>query len=313
MNAVGAPRVVFIGSEEIGWECLQTLLRIGANVVGVFTLDEAAGRRAVAFRSFAPFADSGVPVYFGDGTLAADDATAMRELAPDLIYEIGWSQLLPPDILAIPSAAAVGMHCSLLPKHRGRAPIPWSIIFGLQRSGMTLFHLSTGADRGDIIGQAEFAIGSDDTAGDVYGKSVQAAVSLVETYHPMLANGTSPRIPQDLRRSDSWPRRTPQDGLIDWEMSAVRLYDWVRALTHPFPGAFTYWGDRKVFVWKAQSTDGNYAEPSGTVVGTRSDRIVVTSGQGALAITSLQLDGGEELGAAAFVARHHLAVGEMFG
>jgi len=313
MNDAGRPRVVFIGSEEIGWECLQTLRRVGANVVGVFTLDDEAGRRAVAFRSFEPIKDNGVPVHFGDGTLAAHDAAAMRELAPDLIYEIGWSQLLPPDILAIPTAAAVGMHCSLLPKHRGRAPIPWSIIFGLQRSGMTLFHLSTGADRGDIIGQAEFPIGSHDTAGDVYRKSVRAAVSLIETHHPMLVNGTAPRIPQDVRRSDVWARRTPQDGLIDWEMSAGRLYDWVRALTHPFPGAFTYWGDRKLFVWQAQSTEGHFDDPSGTVVGTRSDGIVVTSGQGALAITSLQLDGGDELSASAFAAEHRLVVGEVFG
>lgn len=311
--AVRDARVVFIGAEEIGWQSLQALLDLHANVVGVYTLGAEMSGRAVAFRSFEPFQARGVRVRYGGGALGAEDFAAIADLKPDLIYEIGWSQLLPPDLLAIPSIGTVGMHGTLLPKHRGRAPIPWSIILGLTRTGMTLFHLTADADRGDIIGQEEFPIGPDDSAADVYAKAVRAASNLMVTFHPMLAAGTAPRRPQDLRRSDYWPRRTPQDGLIDWTMSTRGLYDWVRALTHPFPGAFTFWGERKLFIWRARPADGPAADPPGSVLECGRGGLLVAAGDGAVALESLQIEGEEELPGDAFGQRHHLAVGDLLG
>lgn len=312
MSAAPA-RVVFIGSEEIGWASLRALLDAGANVVGVYALNEAAGRRVVAHRSFEPFAAEHVALNYGDGMLTAGDVATIRQLRPDLIYEVGWSQLLPPELLTIPALGTVGMHCSLLPKHRGRAPIPWSIIHGLTRSGMTLFYLTGDADRGDIVGQEAFAIGPHDTAADVYGKAVVAAVTLIGRYHPQLAGGVAPRIRQDPARSDYWPKRTPQDGLIDWEMSTARLYDWVRALTHPFPGAFTFWGDRKLLVWQARPESGTTAARAGAVLTASSAGILVGTGDGALAVTSLQIEGEDELDAATFLRRHTLSVSDVLG
>ena len=306
-------RVAFIGGEEIGFACLEALLRVGAKVVGVWTLGEQARDDVVAFRSFAPFAGQGVPVWHSNGALCADDIAQIAAAKPDIIYAVGCSQLLPTELLTIPTIAAVRMHCSLLPRHRGRAPIPWSVILGLRRSGVTLFHLSREADRGDIIGQEAFPIAPHDTAGDIYRKAVRASVSLIEVYHALLTASAAPRIQQDLRRSDYWPKRTPQDGLIDWDTSAACLYSWVRALTHPFPGAFTYWRDRKLFIWEVHPAGATSIGPAGSVVELTAREILVNTGEGSLAITSLQMDCEEELRPEAFLSRHQLRTGDVFG
>ena len=304
-------RIVFIGSEEIGWRCLETLISVGTSIAGAFTLSESLAREAVAFRSFAPFADRSVPLHFVEDINAKPVAACIRAMRPDLVYQIGWSQLLKEEILEIPRDGCVGMHCSLLPKHRGRAPIPWSIIFGLRRSGMSLFHLTPTADAGALIGQEPFVILPNDSATEVYEKAVNAAVRLVRTFHPQLEAGTAPRMSQDQRPSDRWPRRTPDDGLIDWDRSARHLYDWVRALTHPFPGAFTFWRARKLTIWRARPGDVDTAPAAGTVLAVDSERgVLVGTGEGALWLTSVQWHGEEERQAADFAGQHGFSVGE---
>lgn len=305
-------RVVFIGAEETGRRCLEALVRSGVDVAGAFTLDRPVGGHLVGPDAFARFQDLGVPVHFVSDINAADVVGQVRALEPDLLYEIGWSQLLSPAVLAVPRDGCLGMHCSLLPKHRGRAPIPWSIIFGLRRSGMTLFYLSERADAGDIIGQESFAIGPDDTATEVYQKSVDAAVRLITTYHPLLERGEAPRLPSDPRFSDYWPKRTPEDGVIDWDRSARCLYDWVRALTHPFPGAFTFWRDRKLLVWKAAPAETTGEEAGRLLAIDAGAGLLVGTGEGSLWLHTVQLENDEELPACAFAARYGAVVGDQF-
>lgn len=303
-------RVVFIGTEELGWRCLETLIEIDASIDGVFTLSEDHARQAAAFRSFRPFEATTAALHFVPDINAPEVVDCIRAMRPDLIYQIGWSQLLSAELLDIPREASVGMHCSLLPKHRGRAPIPWSIIFGLRRSGMSLFHLTPDPDAGALIGQEPFAILPDDSATDVYAKAVEAAVRLIRTFHPLLDAGTAPSIPQDRRPLDRWPRRTPDDGLIDWDRSAHHLYDWVRALTHPFPGAFTFWRDRKLTVWRATPAGIEGAGTAGTVLTVDPARgILVETGEGTLWLTSVQWDGDEERPAADFAIRQGVDAG----
>ncbi|MDP6580968.1 MAG: methionyl-tRNA formyltransferase [Vicinamibacterales bacterium] len=305
------PGVVFIGTEEIGWRCLEALLELDARVVGIFTLTEARAKEAVAFRSFRPFLDRSLPVEFVDDINAPEVIERIRSLRPVLAYEIGWSQILSKPLLETPTDGCVGMHCSLLPRHRGRAPVPWSIIFGLRKSGMSLFHLSAGPDDGDLIGQSTFAIQPDDSATEVYAKSVDAAEQLVRIYHPQLEAGTAPRVRQDPRRSDTWPRRTPQDGLIDWDRSAHHLYDWVRALTHPFPGAFTFWRDGKLVVWRAKPGMPADGAEAGAILDIDAERgILVGTGEGTLWLTSVQWHGHDEWPAAEFATREGVRVGE---
>ena len=148
------------------------------------------------------------------------------------------------------------MHPTLLPRHRGRAPIPWAILSGLARTGVTLFEIvDATADSGPIVGQVEVEIAPDETATSLFERINDAHVELIRTYMPQLLAGTAPRIPQDVSRASTWTKRTPADGIIDWETRAPYLYDWVRAQTRPYPGAFTFLGDRKVVVWRARPVE----------------------------------------------------------
>ena len=177
----------------------------------------------------------------------------MRALEPDLIFVVGWSQLVRDSFIALASEGVFGMHPTLLPRHRGRAPVPWAILTGLARTGVTLFEIvDASADSGSIVGQVTLDVAPDETATTLFARIADAHVELTQELLPQIIARTAPRIPQDPTRASSWPRRTPADGIIDWDTRAPYLYDWVRAQTRPYPGAFTFLGDEKVIVWSAR-------------------------------------------------------------
>ena len=184
----------------------------------------------------------------------SDTLAAVGELEPELVFVVGWSQLVRDPFIELASEGVFGMHPTLLPRHRGRAPIPWAILTGLARTGVTLFEI-VDADRG--LGGAssdsvEVEISPDETATTLFARIADAHVELIARAVPQLLARTAPRIPQDPSRASSWPKRSPADGIIDWETRAPYLYDWVRAQTRPYPGAFTFLGDEKVIVWGAR-------------------------------------------------------------
>ena len=163
---------------------------------------------------------------------------------------------------------------------------------------MTLFEIADAtADSGPIVAQVEVAISPDETATTLYERIASAHVELIRDTVPKLIAGTAPRTPQDLRRASAWPKRTPADGIIDWDTRARYLYDWVRALTRPYPGAFTYLGDEKVVVWRARPVDAPAAAPAGTVVDERPEGPIVACGEGALLLEEVESAGPLTVGA----------------
>ena len=181
------------------------------------------------------------------------------------------------------------MHPTLLPRHRGRAAIPWAILSGLAKTGVTLFEIADGtADSGPIVGQVEVPLTRDETATTLYEKITEAHLELVRRYVPQLLDGTAERIPQDTRRASTWPRRAPADGVIDWETRAPYLYDWVRAQTRPYPGAFTYLGEGKLVVWRARPVELDEKAPAGTVIGLDGDDAIVACGEGGLVLEEVE-------------------------
>ena len=194
------------------------------------------------------------------------------------------------------------MHPTLLPRHRGRAPIPWAILTGLARTGVTLFEIvDATADSGAIVGQRVVEISADETATTLFERIAEAHVSLIREYVPQLLTRTAPRIAQDPVRASSWPKRTPADGIIDWETRAPYLHDWVRAQTRPYPGAFTFLGREKVVVWRARPVSLDAEAPAGTVVAARPEGPVVACGEGGLLLEEVETAAGE------------LAVGALLG
>ena len=140
------------------------------------------------------------------------------------------------------------LHCYL---NIGGVPVPWTIINGETETGVTFFYLVEGIDNGDIIAQQKYSIEPHDNCATVYEKATLASIDILRKYLPLIAVGKAPRIHQDESQATYFPPRKPEDGLIDWIWSAKRIHDFIRAQTHPYPGAFTLLGDKKVIIWDA--------------------------------------------------------------
>jgi methionyl-tRNA formyltransferase len=164
---------------------------------------------------------------------------------------------------------------------------------------VTLFEIADAtADSGPIVGQVEVPVAPDETATTLFDRLAAAHVDLVRDHLPGLLAGTAPRLPQDPRRASAWQKRTPADGIIDWDTRAPYLYDWVRAQTRPYPGAFTFLGDTRIVVWRAAPTYLAAGAPAGTVVEGRESGVVVACGDGGLVLEEVEPEGGEVLAGA---------------
>jgi len=273
-------RIVFIGASELGWECCRVLFERGQNIVGILSAPREfriswspSGVTNVRHRSFDDLAAAhDVPLRLMT-TKMRDSAEWIAGLHPDLLVVAGWYHLIPKSMLANVPLGAVGLHNSLLPRYRGGAPLVWSIINGESETGVTLFYLADGVDDGDIVGQQAFPIAFEDTIADVVRKAIDAAVDVVARHVPEIALGAAPRIPQDHATATTFPQRGPEDGLLDWNAKSARqAYDWVRAQTRPYPGAFTWRGSEKLTIWRASLLDEMAVAPPGTFV--REDAVV---------------------------------------
>ena len=287
-------RTIWVSFDTIGRDCLEAAAEAGAEIVGIVTspgpvdpdrsgqcsFDEVATRHDAALVE-------------ARDVNAPETLNALRKLEPELVFVVGWSQLVHDPFIAIARGGVFGMHPTLLPRHRGRAPIPWAILSGLARTGVTLFEIvDSTADSGAIVGQVSVDVAADETATTLFDRLAAAHVELVRECVPQLLAGTAPRVPQDPRRASAWPKRVPADGIIDWETRAPYLYDWVRAQTRPYPGAFTFLGDEKIVVWRARPVELEDPAPAGTVVAALADGPVVACGEGGLLLEEVETRAG---------------------
>lgn len=244
-------RIAVFAYSETGHECLKALFDRGANVVLVATHADSPGEE-IWFPSVAELARArGIEPVIAD---AADAALAARveAAAPDLLFSFYFRHVLPERILKMPRLGAYNLHGSLLPKYRGRAPVNWAVARGETQTGATLHVMTEKPDAGDIVDQEAVPIGPDDTAYEVQKRVTQAGVRILERRLAELSAGTAPRRPQDEAAATTFPRRSPEDGRIDWTRPAEQVHDLVRAVTHPYPGAFTDIFGGKTWIWRTR-------------------------------------------------------------
>ena len=283
-------RTVWVSFDTIGRACLGAAADAGAEIVGVVTLPGSVDANRSGQCAFDEVAESQGAVLIETADINEDETLeAIRALDPELVFVVGWSQLVRESFLALARDGVFGMHPTLLPRHRGRAAIPWAILSGLARTGVTLFEIvDETADSGGIVGQVVIDIEADETAETLFERISDAHVGLIREFVPQLLTRSAPRSPQDPSRASVWQKRTPADGIIDWETRAPYLYDWVRAQTRPYPGAFTFLGDEKVVVWRARPVDLDAAAPAGTIVATKPEGPIVACGEGALLLEEVE-------------------------
>jgi methionyl-tRNA formyltransferase len=298
-------RIVFIGGTKRGYQTLKALVDSGANVVGIISLlqdEHEIERYEEAIESLA--IKSKIPHYQTKWMKDRNYSDLIaKDIEPDIAFVVGCRILIPQEIYRIPPLGTLAVHDSLLPDYRGFAPLNWSILNGEEKTGVSLFYLNELMDGGDIVAQKCVSIGSDDLAPLVYDRVCQATVDLIVEAYTLLCEGRTPRTPQDYSIGSFACSRTPADGLINWYQPTIAIYNQIRALTYPYPGAFTFLDSKRLTIWKAKPVS-NPPTYKGCIPG----RVVnvsklegyveILTSDGILRICEVQLDGENKTDAA---------------
>ncbi|MBQ4763045.1 bifunctional UDP-4-amino-4-deoxy-L-arabinose formyltransferase/UDP-glucuronic acid oxidase ArnA [Pectobacterium versatile] len=283
-------KAIVFAYHDIGCVGLEALKLAGYEIQAVFTHSDAPGENHFYASVAKAAAEMDVPVFAPEDINHPLWVNRIRELAPDVIFSFYYRTLLSDDILQLPAFGAFNLHGSLLPRYRGRAPVNWVLVNGETQTGVTLHKMVSRADAGDIVAQSVVAIDDNDTALTLHGKCRTAAAALLAQQLPLIRSREITLTPQDESRASYFGRRTAADGLIDWHKSAREINNLIRAVTEPYPGAFTFLGERNVTIWRARVVKDKIGGEPGAIIST--SPLVVSCGEDALEIVSGQSETG---------------------
>ena len=277
-------RIVFIGTVEFSLRALERLLAMNAEIVGVCTLQESKFNADHVDLSGLSEAH-GVPWFYAEDINSAKALNWIRDKSPDVVFCFGWSRLLKQDLLGLAPLGVVGFHPAALPANRGRHPLIWALVLGLEKTASTFFFMDDSADSGDILSQHEIIIDDEDDARSLYDKIIYSALDQIEEFVPLLAAGTYQRRKQDQRFANTWRKRDSADGKIDWRISAHSIHNLVRGLARPYVGAHFIVDGQEIKVWKtAVVSDAPRNIEPGKVLMQKGSRPVVKCGEGAICL-----------------------------
>ena len=283
-------RVLFIGSKPLGLRCLKKLYELKPSaLIGVMTFDDRDDQRN-AFDDICRFAaKQNIPIHIAKNR--KDSESIIAEIEPEICFVNGWYWLIGNETLNLVPHGFLGLHNSLLPKYRGGSPLVWSMINGEKYAGYSIFSFTEGMDEGDIWAQEKAEIGPEDYISDMLAKLEEKAITKLDTIYPQILNGDLKPTPQNHSLATFCAMRTPEDGRIDWNWPAKRVFDFIRAQSEPYPGAFTFIDDKKIIIWRARLLDLTYYGTSGQVARVSPDGVLVICGDSRpLLITVAEID-----------------------
>lgn len=286
------PRILFFGYSEVGYECLSLLLERRDNVVALITHADNPQEK-IWFKTPAVAAkEKGVPVYTPESVNNPEWRERIAALQPDLILSVYYRNMIGTKVLGLPRLGSWNLHGSLLPKYRGRAPINWAVLHGEPRIGMTLHRMVKSADAGAIVDQEGVELGPRDTAEQAFRKVLPCARRVLARQIDALLAGTAKETPQDEAQATYFGGRKPEDGRIAWSQTSAQIFNLIRAVTDPYPGAFTDVGPARLMVWWEESdspaTKGRRGTPGEILSVTP---LVVATADGALELTRTEWRG----------------------
>jgi methionyl-tRNA formyltransferase len=301
-------RIALLCAGEIGYRCLQRLIESqSAQLVAVFSyrVEPPQSEYLEKIQEFCRTHD----VQFYESAVAGQEQfrEVWSTLQLDYIFAIKWRTMIPREVIQAARRGLIIFHAALLPRYRGFAPVNWPLINGEEKTGVTMFYGAEDVDSGDIIEQRERIITDDDDAGTI-DRWLNAMVEqmLVENL-PRLASGTAPRTPQDQTQATYTIWRSPEDGHIDWNQPTRNVFNLIRGLASPYPGAYSMLEGRKLIIWSAEIE----REPRryvGSIPG-KVERIIpgegvnVLTADGILRIKQVQLENNEPQNAAQVIRR----------
>jgi len=313
-------RIIFIGTGDIGVPTLQSLLESKDHQVlsCVTQPDKPVGRHqemhASAIKVLAM--RHHVPVFQPRKIREATAIEQLRFQRPDVIVVMAYGQILPGDLLRIPTIACLNLHASLLPKHRGAAPIHAAIDAGDRESGVTVMYMNERLDEGDILLMRSLKIGKDETAGSLHDRIGEVSPAALLEALTLLKQGRAPRIPQDHSAATYAAKLTREQGELDWSRTREELDRRIRAM-NPWPGAYTWLptpdGVRKLKIYAGIMHHCDLGQPPGTVVKTDKHGILVAGGTCGILLRDVQLEGKKRMHARDFLLGHTIETGTVLG
>jgi methionyl-tRNA formyltransferase len=285
-------KAVVFAYHNMGLAGLEALKRHEFEIQAVFSHADDPGENCW-FGSVADWArKEGIPVFLPGNINTGEWAGRIEGLRPDVIFSFYYRHLICQRILDVPPGGAFNLHGSLLPAYRGRVPVNWVLVQGEKTTGVTLHYMVEKADAGDIVGQQAVDITFHDTAFTLYGKLCRAADILLDDVLPLIKTGKPPRHIQDEDRASKFPGRRPEDGRINWGWPAERIYNLIRAVTEPYPGAFTYLpgGEKMILWWGLPEPGGDRRKESG-LVEIHETAVLIWAGMGAIRLLDTALSG----------------------
>ena len=312
-------RIIFMGTAELACPSLEALTNQPTfEVAAVVTQpDRPKGRDLLLAPS--PVKQTAtkykLPVLQPERARNESFIHELQALSPDLIVAVAYGQILPQAILNLPRHGCLNVHASLLPKYRGAAPIQWAILEDEKETGITIMRMDAGLDTGVMLASVSTAISEQDNAETLHDRLAQLGAELLVRSIPEYVVGKIRPVPQPSTGVTYARKITKEDGRIDWNQPAHAIWNRIRAFI-PWPGAFTLWSGKGkpqlLKIWAAEEMPNVSGEPA-RILGKDGHGIVVACGQGALRITSLQVEGGRRLSAEQFLSGHALREGEPLG
>ena len=259
-------KFAFMTCVQLGLSCIEEIYESGGKLDLIITIpDDHAPNKSGRIYLDEFSKQHNVPLLKTKQCNDAKVVDLIKSEGIDWLFIIGWSQIAKEALLAAPRLGAIGMHPTLLPQGRGRAAIPWAIIKGLNKTGVTMFKLDTGVDTGPIISQEEIPIDClTETATSLYKKVNRAHRTLIAKTWPKLVSGKVELRPQDDLSASYWEGRKPKDGEINASMTSKQIDTLVRATTKPYPGAFLSIdeGTKQLRIWSGKPIEKDELEIS---------------------------------------------------
>lgn len=243
-------RIVFIGAVEFSRSALERVISLNLNVVGVCTLKKSDFN--TDFVDLSVTSDNyNIPWIYAKDINSEVVVQWIKKKTPDVIYCFGWSRLLSPAVLNLAPLGVVGFHPAALPKNRGRHPLIWALVLGLERTASTFYFMDMSADSGDILSQQEVLITKDDDARVLYERVTAVAMMQIDEISTSLATRSFERKKQDDGIANTWRKRSKGDGQIDWRMSAKSIHNLISGLAKPYVGAHFVFKEQEIKVWRS--------------------------------------------------------------
>ncbi len=297
---------------NMGCAGIKALLKNNFKITAVFTHRDDPNE-TIWFDSVAELAaENSIPVYAPEDVNHPIWENKIRDMAPDIIFSFYYRKIINRKILDIPTHGCFNLHGSMLPEYRGRCPINWVLVNGEKETGVTLHYMTPKPDAGDIVAQKKIEISNTDTAFSLHMKAEKAAFLLLDETLPEIKENTIKPVAQDASKASYFGGRGPKDGEIDWTIPAEKVVNLVRAVTKPYPGAFSFAGNRKIIFWDVSETD---ADEAGAIPGTilSTSPLTISCGKNAVNMKAGQTESSIHLKGEQLAKELRLTKGMKFG